>query len=112
MLCKPDNMQTRIPLELFFWIAALGLLAISAPQAHGHAGHFTMCPLANAGITWCPGCGIGRAITQLMHGNLQESLDHHWLGGPALLIILYRIVTLTKLVIKNKKLKYKEEKYV
>jgi hypothetical protein len=107
------KMLSRIPLELIFWITALVLLALAKPELHGDEHHFTLCPLANMGIDWCPGCGIGRALTQLFHGNVAESIKLHWFGIPALLIIIYRIVVLIKLNVKrNKFLKYKEEGYV
>ena len=101
----------QIPFELVFWVAAVVLLAIAEPEVHGHAHHFTLCPLANMGFDWCSGCGIGRAITQLLHGNIEESFAHHWFGLPALLIILYRILTLIRI---NKDIitKSRQERYV
>lgn len=96
-------MLKRVPLELIFWLAALVLLAMEKPVEHGHEPHFTLCPLANIGFEWCPGCGIGRSITQLLHGNASSSLDHHWFGIPGLAIILYRSYVLVKLNIRNKK---------
>ena len=105
----------RIPLELIFWIAALILLAAADPHDHRDAQHFTLCPIANMGFTWCPGCGIGRSITQLFHGNLVESFAQHWFGLPALLIICRRIGVLTGMFLINNKrlnLKYKEKRYV
>jgi hypothetical protein len=48
------------------------------------------------GITWCPGCGLGHSIAFLLHGDVRNSFHAHWLGIPALLIILYRIVDLVK----------------
>ena len=75
------------PVELIFWILALVLLA----TADSHEHHFSLCPLANLGIDWCPGCGLGRSITALFHGELQESIHHHWFGIPALLVIVYRM---------------------
>lgn len=106
-------MKNKRPLwiELVFWITALLLLAVADPEIHGHEHHFTLCPLANMGFEWCPGCGIGRSITQLLHGNFAESFAHHWFGLPALLIILYRIVVLIKWN-KEIKINYKEERYV
>jgi hypothetical protein len=84
------------PLELFFWVTALVLLATT----NSHEHHFTLCPLANLGYEdWCPGCGIGRSISHILHGEFAESFSEHWFGFPALLIIVYRIYTL----IKNKK---------
>ncbi len=93
-----------IPLELIFWISALILLAAASPQDHHHLKHFTFCPLANMGISWCPGCGLGRSITQFFHGNLEESFHQHWLGVPAVLIIGYRIVSLSRVPIKISKI--------
>ncbi|WP_090557450.1 DUF2752 domain-containing protein [Pedobacter hartonius] len=84
----------RIPLELVFWIAAFWFMAIAKPADHHEELHFTFCPLANLGMSWCPGCGLGRAITHFFHGNIRESIHYHWLGIPAVLIISYRIVTL------------------
>lgn len=96
----------RFPLELIFWILALMLLATANPHTH----HFSLCPLANVGVNWCPGCGLGRSISALFSGEIRESLNFHWFGIPALLVIVYRIVTLSTLTIKRKfNLKYKED---
>jgi len=96
------------PLELAFWLLALVLLATANPHAH----HFSLCPLANLGVSWCPGCGLGRSISALFHGEIRESLDFHWFGIPALLVMVYRMVTLSALTIKRNKefnLNYKED---
>ncbi len=53
------------------------------------------------GISWCPGCGLGHSIAFLLHGNIYNSLHAHWLGIPALLIILYRIANLIRQRIKE-----------
>jgi hypothetical protein len=79
------------PFELFIWITALILLACSTPGA----SHFTLCPLANLGITWCPGCGLGRAITHVFHGEIKQALALHWFVFPALAILLFRIAQLS-----------------
>jgi hypothetical protein len=97
---------TRFPLELFFWTLALVLLATADPEAH----HFTLCPLANLGLTWCPGCGLGRSITSLFHGDISASFAHHWFGIPAVLLIAHRIYQLSiRLKNTNIHLKYKED---
>ncbi|OWK71509.1 DUF2752 domain-containing protein [Pedobacter sp. AJM] len=86
----------NFPLELMFWVMALVLLA----TANGHEHHFTLCPLANLGYQgWCPGCGLGRSISHIFHGDFAESFAEHWFGFPALLIIVYRIYIL----IRNKR---------
>jgi hypothetical protein len=83
---------TVFPLELLCWTGGLSMLAAADPQGH----HFTFCPLANLGISWCPGCGLGRSIASLLHGQVQASLQFHWLGIPALGVLVYRIVSLIK----------------
>jgi hypothetical protein len=86
--------------ELVFWVSALISLAFTNPAA---AGHFSLCPLKTMGITWCPGCGLGHAISWLLHGDVRNSLQAHWLGIPALAVILYRIYGLiTQRVADNK----------
>jgi len=78
--------------ELAFWVAGLTFLALANPKA---AVHFTLCPLKLLGFKWCPGCGLGHAISFLFHGDIMGSLHAHWLGAPALIIILHRIFILT-----------------
>jgi hypothetical protein len=77
--------------ELLFWIAALVSLAVTDPVG---PAHFSLCPLKTIGITWCPGCGLGHSISWLFRGDIRNSFHAHWLGIPALCIILYRIYTL------------------
>lgn len=93
----------NFPLELLFWAIALLLLATANPNMH----HFTLCPLANLGFNWCPGCGLGRAITALFHGNVTASFRLHWFGIPAVLLIVHRICQLSKQLVNNN-LKNKE----
>jgi hypothetical protein len=76
--------------ELIFWIAALAALGFSDPAQT----HYVLCPLRLMGFTWCPGCGIGHAIAYLFHGDIRASFHAHWLGIPALGILLYRIYVL------------------
>lgn len=86
----------QLPVELIFWILALLLLMLSDGDS-ANASHFSLCPLANLGITWCPGCGIGRSIAALLHGEFGLSISYHWFGVPALFIIVCRIIVLVKL---------------
>lgn len=96
-------MLRQIPVELIIWTTALILLALDEPQKSHVQNHFTFCPLANLGVSWCPGCGLGRSITNLLHGNIKESIEQHWFGIPALLILLYRIWVLIRQRIGLKK---------
>ena len=76
--------------EWMFWIVALFLLA----TADASAPHFSLCPLANMGIRWCPGCGIGHAISAVLKGHFAESIQAHWFGIPATLLLIHRVVVL------------------
>ncbi|MES2267660.1 MAG: DUF2752 domain-containing protein [Bacteroidota bacterium] len=70
---------------------ALACLAFTDPACQSH---FSLCPLKLLGITWCPGCGLGHAISFLFRGDVRGSFHAHWLGIPVLLLLLYRIYTL------------------
>jgi hypothetical protein len=102
----------QISFELLFWIIALVLLASSGLPDHTAREHFSLCPVANLGFSWCPGCGLGRSLSHLLHGNFQESIQMHWFGIPALLILLYRIFILCKQEVTKRNLKGKEKYYV
>ncbi len=78
-------------LEAIVWVVALVWLALVDPAA---GAHFTLCPLKNLGIDWCPGCGLGTAAGYALHGDLAESFRHHLLGIPAILILGGRVILL------------------
>ncbi|MEO8884483.1 MAG: DUF2752 domain-containing protein, partial [Mucilaginibacter sp.] len=80
-------------LELLFWVAALIALATTNPA---NPSQYTLCPLKLMGITWCPGCGLGHSIAFLLHGDIKNSFHAHWIGIPALGIILYRVWVLVR----------------
>lgn len=90
-------MFSKWPLELIIWSAGLLLLAFSCPDSD----HFTLCPLANAGISWCPGCGLGRSVSYLLHGELERSLNQHWFGIPAFIILIHRVMRLLNKFLLN-----------
>lgn len=89
-------MLKRIPWEGFVWLGGLTALALLSGEAH-----FSLCPLKNAGLGFCPGCGLGRSISLLFRGEFQASLQAHPLGIFAVIILSFRIVNLTKLHIRN-----------
>jgi hypothetical protein len=80
-----------LPREAVFWITGLMLL----PFANTLDG-FSICPFHNLGLTFCPGCGLGKSILYLFQLDFYNSFISHPLGIPALLIILHRIYTLFK----------------
>jgi len=88
-----------IGLEAAIWIFGLVYLVfINDPQST----HFTICPLANLGIDFCPGCGLGNSISFLFRGDLTSSFHTHPLGIFALIIITFRIIS----IIKNNRRRY------
>lgn len=87
-----------IGFEALIWITGLIYLAFLSPVDQTH---FTICPLANAGFEYCPGCGLGHSITQFFHGKFIQSFNTHPLGFFALIIIIYRTFTIIKNNITN-----------
>ncbi len=80
------------PIEALIWLAAIVALAMTGADET----HFTICPLALAKVNWCPGCGLGRSISYLLHGEITRSISMHPLGIFAVIILSYRIFTLIK----------------
>ena len=79
--------------ELFIWSAALFYLALFNQPGYSH---FTICPLNNLDINFCPGCGLGNSISFLFHADVENSLAAHPFGIAALPILVLRILSLIK----------------
>jgi hypothetical protein len=79
--------------EALFWIITLIYLGAGNFE---HGTHFSFCPLHNLGINFCPGCGLGRSISFLLHGELLQSFHTHWLGPFAFVVIILRILQIIK----------------
>lgn len=77
-------------LEAFIWSGALIYLALINPYADGH---LNLCAFNAIGIENCPGCGLGKSISMIFHGDLLHSIESHPLGLIAILLIVYRIIT-------------------
>jgi len=90
-------MNSKYLLELFVWLGALVLLALTDPALH----HFSLCPLSNMGLSWCPGCGLGRSLSSLLHFDFAASIKHHWFGIPAFFILVNRIWQLSQKFLLN-----------
>ena len=91
---KLSDVYKLLGLEGIIWIVSLIYLA---SFTESNQQHFTICPLSNLGFEHCPGCGLGKSISLILHGNIFESFDFHLLGIPALIIILFRISQLIKI---------------
>lgn len=83
-----------VGLEALIWIAALIFLALTEPT---QTTHFTICPLSAMGIDFCPGCGLGRSVSYLLHGEILNSFKVHPLGIFALIILVTRVISLIKI---------------
>ena len=82
----------RLPVEAVLWCCALIALALNDTAA----SHYSLCPLSQAGFTFCPGCGLGRSVTHLFHGEILTSFQTHPLGVFAVIVLSFRTVQLTK----------------
>ncbi len=76
-------------LEGFVWFGALLSMMLSQPIGDEH---FSLCPIAWAGIPYCPGCGLGRSMIFLLNGQFLESLSMHPLGLLAVMVLTLRIL--------------------
>lgn len=82
----------QVPIELLVW--PLGLMALYFMDPH--AGGASFCLLKRAGITWCPGCGLGHSIHYLLHGHLEASFRSHPLGLFAVAVLGSRVISLAR----------------
>lgn len=78
--------------EAVIWIGGLVLIYFLGDSSN----YFTFCPFNNLGIKFCPGCGLGRSVSELLHLNFKQSFQIHPLGLFALIVLLHRIVFLIR----------------
>lgn len=83
----------QMPLEAVLWVVAL-LFPFFIDTTSSQ--HFTLCLFSNLGWDFCPGCGIGRSIAHLYHGELTASIASHPFGIPVVLVLLHRAFQLIK----------------
>lgn len=97
------SIRDMIDLEALIWTAGLAIVAIGNPESDIHLTLFW--PQWIFDIQ-SPGYGLGHSIGYLFRGDMHSSLDSHWLGIPAVVILLHRIITLQirKLRIARKEL--------
>jgi hypothetical protein len=90
MLIAADILRRLNP-EAWIWLFGLFFLACVTPSGDPH---YSFCLFKNLGISFCPGCGLGRSISLLLHGQVLQSIHAHPLGIIALPILMHRIVVL------------------
>lgn len=88
----------KIDWELILFSSSLLYLAITDPNTQGH---FTLYPPYYLFGIKSPGYNLGHSISYLLHGNIIRSLQSHWLGIPATVILLMRIMNLIQRKIKR-----------
>lgn len=80
--------------EPMIWLSALLILGLADLSSETH---ISLCPLANLGFDFCPGCGLGHSIGYALKGDLEASFNAHPLGIFAIVILLYRSFSLIRL---------------
>lgn len=99
LVWKIKKLWHLIGFETIVWISGLAYLVLIHSPGETH---FTICPLSNLGLKFCPGCGLGNSISLLFEGDFIASFHAHPLGIFALIIIVTRIVT----IINNNRRRY------
>lgn len=88
----------NIPLELLIWVTAFIILY----NLNLEENDSTICPIHNLGFKWCPGCGLGKSIHLVLHGEFRNSFEMHWLGIPVCIVLFYRNIQLIRYKLKYK----------
>ena len=84
----------HIHFELLVWpLALLALYFMGTGES--------LCLLKRAGISWCPGCGLGHSVHHLLHGEWKAALQSHWLGPFAVAMLGYRTWQLGRLQLRT-----------
>lgn len=105
MFIKTIKTIRVIDIESLIWLTAFLYLALINPY---EPKHFTLCLFRLVGIENCPGCGLGKSISMIFHGDFVGSLKSHPLGIPALILIVGRIYKLIRNTTKKRSLKKME----
>ena len=95
--------QRFFNLEALLWIT--GLIYLSTIDLY-QQGHFDFCLFKITGIEFCPGCGLGKSISMIFHGDIINSIKTHPIGIFAVIFIIKRIIELLYKSSSNKQIKY------
>ncbi|MGF1670769.1 MAG: DUF2752 domain-containing protein [Balneolaceae bacterium] len=91
-------------LEWLLLCSGLFLLAFMSPYENGQS----LCLIDLAGFDFCPGKGLGHSIAFFFRGEFQQSVEAHFMGPAAILILTLRILFLIR---KNFNTSNKSNKY-
>ena len=95
---KIKSILILVEWEGVLWLTGLVYLFFINPY---QVQLFTFCPFHNLGISFCPGCGLGRSISFFYHGDFLHSIKTHPLGIIAFIFISARTTELFKRIYKN-----------
>ncbi len=80
------------PLRILLLAAPPVLAALVCLRVY-RGGHVAVCAFYELTGLYCPGCGSGRAVYALLHGDWRGAFRHNWLllplGVPAGLVFLH-----------------------
>ena len=84
-------------------VVLLGVLSFYFIFNPSEYSFFPKCPFHSLTGLYCPGCGSQRAIHQILHGHITESLKHNFLIILLTFVLGYQLVLflLTKGFNKN-----------
>lgn len=88
----------NIEWEAVAWAAGLLVVATGNPD---NASHFSLFPQTLLFGIRSPGYGLGHSIALLFHGRVLESIQMHPLGIVAVVILVMRIIQLSKKTVLN-----------
>ncbi len=88
MLRRMATTAKTLSVEAYIWLAALLALALTDPTT---PPLIELCPLNALGASFCPGCGLGRAIAHLFRGEWLASWMMHPLALPVVAVLVARI---------------------
>lgn len=74
--------------EAAIWTVAIIYLAVIDPLQESQ---INFCVLDRLGFENCPGCGLGRSVSYILHGDILSGWETHKAGLLALPVLLYRI---------------------
>lgn len=80
--------------EAFIWIAALILLGTMTVD--NTCEHHSLCVFKLMGLPYCPGCGLGRSIALLFHGQFTAAWEMNPMGFAAIPILSYRVISILR----------------
>ena len=83
--------MNRIDRKLYagpvIWTLVLGAIFFMDPAD----GSSSLCLFKFLGFNSCAGCGLGHSIHEALHFNFPASFQHHWLGIPVTVSLIYCI---------------------